>query len=242
MLERPGNPEHGDYATNVALRIAPERGRPPRELAEELAAKAAALPGVERAEVAGPGFVNLFLEPAWFGEALAEALEAGRSATAREAPIPRSGSRSRWSPRTRPGRSRSPLPATAPTATRSRACSRSPATRSSASTTTTTPGAQMDRFRASVEARRRGEEPPEDGYMGAYVDELRGRAGRPGAADARVDRGDARALPHPLRHLGAAERGRAGDPGGARADRDLRGRRGGLGADVEATATTRTAS
>ena len=76
-LGRPGNPAHGDYATNVALRIAPERRRAPRELAEELAVAAAALPGVERAEVAGPGFLNLFLERAWFGEALAEALDAG---------------------------------------------------------------------------------------------------------------------------------------------------------------------
>ena len=66
----------------------------------------------------------------------------------------------------------SPRPATAPTATRSRACSPSPATRSSASTTTTTPARRWSRFRASVEARRRGEEPPEDGYQGAYIAEL----------------------------------------------------------------------
>src|SRR6478736_7822581 len=74
-LERPSDSEHGDYATNVALRLAPGRKRAPRELAEELADAARALPVVERAEVAGPGFLNLFLRDAWFGAALAEILD-----------------------------------------------------------------------------------------------------------------------------------------------------------------------
>ena len=56
-------------------------------------------------------------------------------------------------------------------------------------------GAQMDRFRASVDAVRRGEEPPEDGYQGAYIDDLAALKGDPGAADAEGDRGDARAVP-----------------------------------------------
>src|SRR5439155_17671477 len=76
-LERPANAEHGDYATNVALQAAPRAGRPPRDLAQELAEKAERLGAVERAEVAGPGFLNLFLAPAWFGEALAAVLDAG---------------------------------------------------------------------------------------------------------------------------------------------------------------------
>src|SRR5205823_4994439 len=77
-LERPNNPEHGDYATNAALRLAPERRRPPRELAQELADAAVALPEVARAEVAGPGFVNVWVTDAWLGDALGEILEAGR--------------------------------------------------------------------------------------------------------------------------------------------------------------------
>ena len=76
-LERPSNAEHGDYATNAALQLAPERKRSPREIAEELAEQAAGLEIVERAEVAGPGFVNLWLAPAWYGDALAEILAAG---------------------------------------------------------------------------------------------------------------------------------------------------------------------
>src|SRR5207253_3553787 len=77
-LERPSDPAHGDFATSAALRAAGSQRRPPRELAEELAAHARSLAAVERAEVAGPGFVNLFLADAWFAAALAEMLAAGR--------------------------------------------------------------------------------------------------------------------------------------------------------------------
>ena len=77
-LERPSDPAHGDFATNAALRAAASQRRPPRELAEELAAHARSLGAVERAEAAGPGFVNFFLADAWFAEALAEMLAAGR--------------------------------------------------------------------------------------------------------------------------------------------------------------------
>src|SRR5688500_11481105 len=73
-LERPGDAAHGDYATNVALRLAGAQRRPPREIAEELATRAAQLEQVERAEVAGPGFVNLWLDRAWYRDALAEML------------------------------------------------------------------------------------------------------------------------------------------------------------------------
>ena len=61
VIERPKNPEHGDYATNVALRLAKPAGRPPREVAELLAAELRAQPGVETVDVAGPGFLNITL-------------------------------------------------------------------------------------------------------------------------------------------------------------------------------------
>jgi arginyl-tRNA synthetase len=76
-LERPSDAAHGDYATNVALRLAPARKQAPRELAQELADRVKAWPDVERAEVAGPGFLNLFLTREWFGEALADVLDRG---------------------------------------------------------------------------------------------------------------------------------------------------------------------
>ena len=76
-LERPASAEHGDFATNAALQLAPERKRAPGEIAQELAEEATTHELVERAEVAGPGFVNLWLAPAWYLGALGEVLEAG---------------------------------------------------------------------------------------------------------------------------------------------------------------------
>src|SRR5689334_24973484 len=71
-LERPKDPTHGDFATNVAMRSAKSIGRPPRELAQELAEKVVTLDEIESAEVAGPGFLNLRLADAFFVEALGE--------------------------------------------------------------------------------------------------------------------------------------------------------------------------
>ena len=76
-LERPSDAEHGDYATNAALKLAGARRQAPRELAAELVEAAQALPEVERAEIAGPGFVNLFLVDSWFADALHAILDAG---------------------------------------------------------------------------------------------------------------------------------------------------------------------
>src|SRR5262249_1330133 len=70
--ERPSDPTHGDYATNVALRLAGSRRRPPRELAAELAERVAELPRVTRAEVAGPGFLNLFVPDEFLADVVAE--------------------------------------------------------------------------------------------------------------------------------------------------------------------------
>src|SRR5918999_721680 len=72
LLERPANPEFGDYATSVALKAAPAQDKVPRDLAEEISQRAVALAGVERASVAGPGFVNLVMAPEWYGGVVAE--------------------------------------------------------------------------------------------------------------------------------------------------------------------------
>jgi len=61
-VERPRNPEHGDYATNLALQVAKKVGANPRELAGWLAAALAEADGIASAEIAGPGFVNLRLQ------------------------------------------------------------------------------------------------------------------------------------------------------------------------------------
>jgi arginyl-tRNA synthetase len=170
-LERPNDPAHGDYATSVAMRLAPVQRRSPRELGEELAAAAPGLDAVERAEVAGPGFVNFWLADAWFGEALGEILAAGAgygggSAERRE-------------------RVQVEMVSANPTGPITVASARNGAIGDSVARLLAfaghdvereyyynDAGAQMDRFRDSVAAARRGEEPPEDGYRGEYVKEL----------------------------------------------------------------------
>jgi arginyl-tRNA synthetase len=78
-LERPPRVEFGDYSTNAALLLAPSVGAPPREVAQGLGAELRERVGgdLERFEVAGPGFVNLFLGDDWHRRALAAVLEAG---------------------------------------------------------------------------------------------------------------------------------------------------------------------
>ena len=68
-VEPPRDPAHGDVATNAAMVLAKPAGMNPRALAEAQAALLAALPQVVGAEVAGPGFINLRLQPeVWLGE------------------------------------------------------------------------------------------------------------------------------------------------------------------------------
>ena len=76
-VERPRNPEHGDYATNVALQVAKKVGANPRELAGWLAAALTDADGIASAEVAGPGFVNLRIEASAQGRIVASIAAAG---------------------------------------------------------------------------------------------------------------------------------------------------------------------
>src|SRR3954470_24027557 len=177
-LERPAKAEHGDYATNVALQAAPRAGRPPRELAQELGQRAAELETVERAEVAGPGFLNLFLAPAWFGETLAGILEAGPAYGQGFA--------------IQPERVQVEMVSANPTGPLTVASARNGVYGDAVARLLelgghdvareyyyNDAGAQMTRFRASVDAIRRGEEPPEDGYQGAYLEDLARAEGDP---------------------------------------------------------------
>ena len=177
-LERAAKPEFGDYATNVAMRLAREKGRPARELASELAARAADLPEVERAEVAGPGFVNLWLADAWYRDAMAEMTGAG--------------SEYGGGPAERAERVQVEMVSANPTGPIVVSAARNGAYGDSIARLLAfsghsvereyyynDAGTQMERFRASVEAVRRGEEPPEDGYRGEYIAELAGLEGDP---------------------------------------------------------------
>src|SRR6202453_5122647 len=79
VLERPPRADFGDYSTNAALLLAPSVGAPPREVAERLGEELKRRLGasLERFEVAGPGFLNLFLADRWLLGSLAEVLGAG---------------------------------------------------------------------------------------------------------------------------------------------------------------------
>lgn len=64
-IEHPADPAHGDYASNVAMVAARELGKNPREVAEGLVGKLS-VPGIARMEVAGPGFINFYLDRSFF--------------------------------------------------------------------------------------------------------------------------------------------------------------------------------
>ncbi|WP_433194988.1 arginine--tRNA ligase [Nocardia sp. CA-107356] len=76
-VERPRNPEHGDYATNVAMQVGKKAGTNPRELATWLAGALATADAIDTAEVAGPGFLNIRLAASAQGAILRQVLTAG---------------------------------------------------------------------------------------------------------------------------------------------------------------------
>jgi arginyl-tRNA synthetase len=167
-LERPSDPAHGDYATNVALRTAPQRNRPPRELAGELAERAQELEAIERAEVAGPGFLNLWVTTGWLADALREI---GPDYGVGEPDQPQ--------------KIQVELISANPAGPLTVGSARNGAYGDSVARLLefaghnvereyyfNDAGRQVDLFRASVEARRSGEEVPEGGYQGEYINEL----------------------------------------------------------------------
>nr|WP_242516935.1 arginine--tRNA ligase [Corynebacterium mendelii] len=76
-VERPRNPEHGDYATNIALVSAKKLGTNPRAFAQGLADRLAADDAIDVAEIAGPGFINIRLAAAAQGAIAGQVLELG---------------------------------------------------------------------------------------------------------------------------------------------------------------------
>jgi len=76
-LERPGRPEHGDYATNAAMQLAPVVRDAPLRIAETLKRHLGLPPGIAEVSVAPPGFLNMRLDPAWVAGQVGAILEAG---------------------------------------------------------------------------------------------------------------------------------------------------------------------
>jgi len=170
-LERPPKPEFGDYSTNAAMLRAPSEGKPPREVAGLLAEELRGQLGddVEKIDIAGPGFLNLFMSDAWFRRMLATAHEQGDQ-------FGRGGAGERVLVE---------FVSANPTGPMTVASARGAAIGDSLSRLLEFAGDDVEReyyindygtqirlFGESIRARARGEEPPEGGYQGEYVGEL----------------------------------------------------------------------
>ena len=79
QVERPKNREHGDWASNAAMKFGKKLGMNPRELAQLIVDKAAEIDGIAKAEIAGPGFINLTLDAASAGETARRVVEQGEN-------------------------------------------------------------------------------------------------------------------------------------------------------------------
>ncbi|MDQ3990438.1 MAG: arginine--tRNA ligase [Actinomycetota bacterium] len=170
-VERPRNPEHGDYATNVALQTAKKVEVAPREFAGWLADALRGNDGVRSVEVAGPGFLNLWLAAGAQGEIVHQVLADGESygtgtaLTGRRVNLefvsanptgPLHLGATRWA-------------AVGDTLGRILAFSGAEVTREYYFNDT---GGQIDRFVRSLVAAASGEPAPEDGYRGGYIADI----------------------------------------------------------------------
>jgi arginyl-tRNA synthetase len=170
-LERPPKPELGDYSTNAAMLLAKSAGRPPRELAEEIRERLSEALGDSAREVvvAGPGFVNVFFADRWYRDAVASVLEAerfGRSPERRRDVLLEFVSANPTGPLTVAGGRNA---AYGDSLGRVLEAAGHPVSREYY---VNDAGTQIRNFAASIAARMRGEEPPEDGYAGEYIGEL----------------------------------------------------------------------
>jgi arginyl-tRNA synthetase len=171
VIERPKNREHGDWATNAAMQLGGKFGMNPRAFAELLAPELESLDGVAKVDIAGPGFINITLSAAAAGEAAKNIVEAGAAfgrgtdlaglklnlefvSANPTGPIHLGGTR--WA-------------AVGDSLARVLQAQGAEVTREYYFNDH---GAQIDRFARSLMAAAKGEETPEDGYAGAYIEEI----------------------------------------------------------------------
>ncbi|WNV74621.1 arginine--tRNA ligase [Geodermatophilus sp. DSM 44513] len=171
VVERPRNPEHGDYATNVAMRLAKAAGQPPRAVAEAVAGQLRAQAGIGSVDVAGPGFLNVTLARGALGRIAVDAVTAG-SAYGRTAAL--AGQRLNLE-----FVSANPTGPVHIGGTRWAAVGDALGRLLEAGGASVTreyyfndAGAQVDRFARSLMAAAAGRPVPEDGYAGDYVGEI----------------------------------------------------------------------
>jgi arginyl-tRNA synthetase len=179
-LERPKKAGFGDYSTNAAMLLAPALGEPPRAVAERLGAalQERLADRVDRVEVAGPGFLNLFLADAWYLAAVGEVLAAGdafgRGSDTRKIQVEFVSANPTGPPTAASGRHAAFGDALARILELSGATVQREYYFNDG-------GGQIQRLGESIRARARGGELPEDGYQGAYVARLAEQI--PGAAE-----------------------------------------------------------
>ncbi|MTA29333.1 MAG: arginine--tRNA ligase [Actinobacteria bacterium] len=171
VVERPRNRDHGDWATNLALQFAAQFGLKPRDLAEQVAKALEAIDGVSKVDIAGPGFINITLNAGLAGEVAKQIVEADKHYGLGDA---FSGQKLNLE-----FVSANPTGPVHLGSTRWAAVGDSLARILQSQGAEVTReyyfndhGAQIDRFARSLLARARGVEIPEDGYAGAYIDEI----------------------------------------------------------------------
>jgi len=174
VIERPKNREHGDWATNAALQLAKAFGTNPRAFAELVADELRSESGISAVDIAGPGFLNITLDAAAAGELAKAIVEAGAEygkgselagqkinlefvSANPTGPIHMGGTR--WA-------------ALGDSLARVMIAAGAEVTREYYFNDH---GAQIDRFARSLLARARGLDAPEDGYGGAYIQEIADR-------------------------------------------------------------------
>jgi arginyl-tRNA synthetase len=173
-LERPPQADFGDFSTNAAMLLAPALGEQPRAIAEKLADQLRSALGsdLEKVEVAGPGFLNLFLADGWYRRAAASLLAAGEemgrpaSPAEPEAVLVEFVSANPTGPLTAAGGRHA---AYGDSVGRALEFAGQPVLREYY---VNDRGGQIDRFAESIAARMTGGDLPDDGYEGEYVAEL----------------------------------------------------------------------
>ncbi|MDO5672214.1 MAG: arginine--tRNA ligase [Actinomycetaceae bacterium] len=174
QVTRPKTREHGDWATNIAMQLGKKAGMSPRDFASALVKEIEKAEGIESAEIAGPGFINIRLAAGAAGELVRTILQQGdaygTSKTLEKehvnleyvsanptGPVHLGGAR--WA-------------AVGDTLSRLIMAQGAKVTREYYFNDH---GAQIDRFAVSLLARARGQEVPEDGYGGQYIDDIANR-------------------------------------------------------------------
>jgi arginyl-tRNA synthetase len=167
-VERPRSPEHGDYASALALQIAKKVGVNPRELAQAIAGRLELVDGVKVVDVAGPGFLNVRLDAAAAGRLARDVVQAGRG-YGRSATLAGQTLNLEFVSANPTGPLHIGAVRWAAVGDAVSRLLRATGAEVGTEYYFNDAGTQIDRFADSLLAAARGEPTPEDGYGGAYI-------------------------------------------------------------------------